>query len=317
MPPSIVFPSVAHKIYAAHCKILFIIPVRGYQVKSSRIIKNKVLACYTCYMYLGIDIGGTKTLVALLSDRGEIIESQKFATPKVYPVFLQSLAKSVASLSTNTYVSCGLAVPGLIDREQGVAKALGNLPWKNVPIQRDVQRISACPVVIENDANLAGLAEAVLLPQHTRILYVTISTGIGTGVIVNQHIDPVFANSEGGQILLEHKGKLLPWEEFASGRAIVQRFGKRAAEINDIRTWKVISRDIALGLFDLITFIQPDAVILGGGVLSAYDKFDNLLNAQLHTFETPLSPIPPIYRAQKPEHAVIYGCYHLLRQSYE
>lgn len=267
-------------------------------------------------MYLGIDIGGTKTLVALFDHNGTIIESQKFATPKLYPVFLQQLSLSVDNLSTKEFVACGVGAPGRIDRTKGVAKAFGNLPWRDVPLQRDIKRLVHCPVLIENDANLAGLSEAMLHKPHTCVLYVTISTGIGTGIITNQEIDPEFANSEGGKILLEHKGKLMSWEDFASGRAIVQRFGKRAADITDAKTWKIISHDIAVGLFDLITFIQPDAVVLGGGVLSAFDKFDDLLTAELHRFETPISPIPPIFRAQRPELAVVYGCYDLASGKY-
>lgn len=264
-------------------------------------------------MYLGIDIGGTKTLVAALDNNGVIVESQKFATPKLYPVFLQQLSATVANLSTKEFIACGVGAPGRIDRQKGVATAFVNLPWQHIPLQRDVQRLVHCPVQIENDANLAGLSEAMLHKEHACVLYVTISTGIGTGIITNRQIDPEFADSEGGQILLEHKEKLMQWEKFASGRAIVKRFGKRADEITDTKTWKIISRDIAVGLFNLITFIQPDAVILGGGVLSAFDKFDDLLDAELKKFETPITPIPPIYRAQRPELAVAYGCYDLVK----
>jgi predicted NBD/HSP70 family sugar kinase len=272
------------------------------------------ISCYTkSNMYLGVDIGGTKTLVALLSDTGVIIESQKFATPKLYPVFLQQLSATVATLSTKEFTACGVGMPGRVNRDKGIAEAFGNLPWRDIPIQRDIMRIVHCPVVVDNDANLAGLSEAILLKKYDSVLYVTISTGIGTGIITHQQIDPEFADSEGGQILLEHKGKLTQWEEFASGRAIVKRFGKRADEITDNKIWKIITRDIAVGLFDLITFIQPDAVVLGGGVLSAFDKFDDLLNADLKKFETPISPIPPIYRAQRPELAVVYGCYDLVK----
>ena len=116
--------------------------------------------------------------------------------------------------------------------------------------------------------------------------------------------------------MLEHKGKLMPWEDFASGRAIVERFGKRADQINDKKTWRIISKDIAVGLFDLITFIQPDAVVLGGGVCSNLDKFEGILQEELKRFETPISPIPPLFKAQRPEEAVAYGCYHLAKSTY-
>jgi glucokinase len=267
-------------------------------------------------MYLGIDIGGTKTLIASLTNEGVIGESIKFPTPKLYPVFLKELAINVDNLSTKDFIAAGVAIPGKLDREKGIGIAFGNLPWKEVPIQRDIQQIVKKPVAIENDANLAGLSEAMLLKQYACVVYVTVSTGIGTGIITNQEIDPEFADSEGGHILLEHKGQLQMWEHFASGQAIVKRFGKRASDIHDQKTWKIISRDIAWGLYDLIAFIQPDAVVLGGSVMEHLDKFDDLLNKELQRFATPLTPIPPIYRAQRPNEAVVYGCYDLVKSLY-
>lgn len=254
--------------------------------------------------------------MASLDDHGVIQECVKFATPKVYTQFLKELSISVDSLTTKEFWATGVAAPGRVDREHGVALAFGNLPWHDVPLKRDVHRIVKCPVVVDNDANLAGLSEALLIPQYDSVLYVTISTGIGTGVITNQQIDPDFADSEGGEIMLEHKGKIQKWEDFASGRAIVKRFGKRASEITDQQTWKIISRDIAIGLFDLITFIQPDAVVLGGGVSSNLDQFDDLLLSELKKYETPMTPIPPILQAQRPEEAVVYGCFDLAKSTY-
>ena len=267
-------------------------------------------------MYLGIDIGGTKTLIARLDNQGAVKESFRFSTPISYTGFLRELAITVAKLSTNKFIAVGVAAPGRIDREHGIARDFGNLPWHDVPLQRDLQKMFGVPVALDNDANLAGLSEALLIPQYDCVLYVTISTGIGTGIITNKAIDPEFADSEGGHIMLEHKDKVTSWESFASGQAIVKRFGKRADEINDQKTWKIITHDIALGLYDLIAFIQPDAVVLGGGVLSNFDKFDDLLLKELRRYETPLTPIPPILKAQRPEEAVVYGCYELARTTY-
>ena len=267
-------------------------------------------------MYLGIDIGGTKTLIASLTNEGVITESRKFPTPPNYLDFLRELATNVANLSTKEFIAAGVAIPGKLDRKHGIGEAFGNLAWRNVPIQRDVHRMLRIPVVIENDANLAGLSESMLIKQHACVLYVTVSTGIGTGIITDCRIDPEFADSEGGHIMLEHKGKLEMWEHFASGSAIVRRFGKRASEINDVHTWKIIAHDIAYGLYDLIAFIEPDAIVLGGGVMEHLDKFDDLLDRELAALHTPLTPIPPIYRAQRPNEAVVYGCYDLARSVY-
>jgi predicted NBD/HSP70 family sugar kinase len=267
-------------------------------------------------MYLGIDIGGTKTLVAYLNNQGVIHSKTLFPTPKTYIQFLKELVISVANLSTKDVIAIGVAAPGSIDRKHGIAKSFGNLPWRDVPLQKDLEKMLGSPVVVENDANLAGLSEAMLIPQYACVLYVTVSTGIGTGIITNRTIDPEFADSEGGHIMLEHKGKLQMWENFASGKAIVRRFGKRASEIKDDKTWKLIAHDIALGLYDLTAFIQPDAVVLGGGVMAHLGKFDDLLLQELHKYTTPLTPIPPILQAQRPDEAVVYGCYDLAKSVY-
>jgi glucokinase len=220
-------------------------------------------------------------------------------------------------MSTKEFVAVGVAAPGRIDRKHGIVVAFGRLPWKDVPLLGDVQQILSCPVVVENDAKLAGLSEAMLLKDtYNKVLYVTVSTGIGTGIIIDQRIDPAFVDSEGGDILLEYEGKLQKWEDFASGRAMVARYGKQAQDITDEETWRKISHAIAIGLIDLIAVIQPEVVVIGGGVGTHFEKFDYLLRDELKTFETPLVPIPPIMRAQRPEEAVVYGCYDLARSIY-
>ena len=106
-------------------------------------------------MYLGIDIGGTKTLVATLSDDGVILESQKFPTDKDYSKFISDLGETLAKfqLDKDTHACVGIA--GLLDRNTGVAHALGNLPWVNIPIRDDVSKLlDGAPVLVENDARM-------------------------------------------------------------------------------------------------------------------------------------------------------------------
>ncbi|MBX6334094.1 ROK family protein [Candidatus Saccharibacteria bacterium] len=268
-------------------------------------------------MYLAIDIGGTKTLVASLTDEGVIIERLRFETPKDYSEFIANLTRVVDQLTTKEFVACGVGVPGRLDREKGIGIAMGNLPWHNVPIMQDVQNIAHCPVVIHNDAKLAGLSEAMLLKnEYSRVLFATISTGIGVSLITNQTIDPALADAEAGKAPILRGDKMVPWEDFASGRAIVNRFGKRAADIHDEATWKIIAHDIAIGLIDLIATVQPEVVVLGGSVGSHLDRFKSFLEEELKKFETPLIPIPPIRPAQRPDDAVLYGCYDLAKSVY-
>lgn len=268
-------------------------------------------------MYLGIDVGGTKTLVASLTNEGVITESVKFPTPKKYHDFTVQLQETIASLKTKDFRAAGIAVPGRVDRTHGIGRAFGNLPWKNVPIQADLERMIHAPVALENDANAGALSEAMLLKKdYNVVVYVTIGTGIGTGIIVNQHIDEAFEDTEGGFMLFERGGKLVQWQRFASGSAIFERFGKKASEIDDEKTWKIISRDIASGLIDLIAMVQPEVIVLGGGIGTHYPKYKKFLRAELKKYETPLTPIPPIVQAKRPEEAVVYGCYDLARERY-
>jgi predicted NBD/HSP70 family sugar kinase len=267
-------------------------------------------------MYAGVDIGGTKTLVAALDDNGVIVERAKFPTPPNYSEFLAKLAEEVAILSTKDFRAGCVAAPGKIDRTHGIGEYFGNLPWHNVQIQADTEKVFHCPMLIENDANLGGLSESMLLPSEKRILYVTVSTGIGTGFIHNQTIVPELADSEGGHMPLEYHGKLVAWENFASGRAIVERFGKKAAEITDKSTWRRIAHDLGLGFIELIAIMQPDIIIIGGSVGQYFERFRPYLLEELESYKNPLLTMPSLQAAVRPDDAVLYGCYDLAHRRY-
>ncbi len=268
-------------------------------------------------MYLAIDIGGTKTLVASLNNDGVITERVRFETSHDYKEFISALADNVAKLSTNNFLACGVGAPGRLDPKRQKVIAMGNLPWTNIPIREDLSRFISCPIVVENDAKLAGLSESMLLKgKYGRVLFVTISTGIGIGLIVNQAIDPGLADSEGGFVLVEHHGKTEHWEEVASGEAIVRLYGKKAKDITDKATWKRIAHDIGLGLSDLISVIQPEVIVIGGSVGSYFDRYKKPLEETLHRYELPLTKVPPIIGAARPDDAVLYGCYDLAKSVY-
>lgn len=267
-------------------------------------------------MYIGVDIGGTKTLVAVLDVHGVIVESLKFPTPKNYDEFLTALGDTAKQLKHQEFQAGGVAAPGKLDRERGIIITLGNLPWKHEPIQADCEKLFNCPMVMENDAKLAGLSESMLNPDYSTVLYVTVSTGIGTAVIKDRHLDQGMLNSEGGRMILPFKGQLVPWETFASGRAIYEHFGKKAADIpaSDTESWGYVARNLSLGFFELITTIEPDLIVIGGSIGTYFDKYGHLLKAELKKFETPYVKIPHIIKAQRAETAVVYGCYDLARQ---
>ncbi|MDZ7785805.1 MAG: ROK family protein [Candidatus Saccharibacteria bacterium] len=196
-------------------------------------------------MYLAIDIGGTKTLLASFTSDGKLKRSVKFKTPVLYDDFRDKLAINVEKLSTKKFTRCAVAIAGKVDRKQGVGVAFGSLTWTNVPIGADVKNIVGCEVLIENDCNVAGLYEAKhVSDKYKRVMYVTISTGIGGAIIQNGHIEKTTQDSEIGHMLFEHDGKLQRWEDFASGGAIVKKYDKLASEIDpkDSGKWYTIAR---------------------------------------------------------------------------
>jgi predicted NBD/HSP70 family sugar kinase len=260
-------------------------------------------------MYAAIDIGGTKTLVASLDDNGVIQQRVKLLTSQDYDEFLRNLKETVRSFGPIEFHAAGVAVPGRIDRAHGIGRIFGNLAWRDVPIQHDIERLLHCPVVVEHDPSLAALSEAMLVKHVNKVLYVTVSTGIGAGMVVGGHIDPNFADSEVGQMPLEHKGKMVSWESFASGSAIVRRYGKFAKDIEDDATWKAIARDIALGLRELLAITEPDLIVIGGSVGRFFPRYGAFLKAELKKYHNPLVPVPPLKAAERPDDAVLFGCY--------
>jgi glucokinase len=268
-------------------------------------------------MYIGVDVGGSKTLVGVLDERGVIQESHRFPTPEIYEEFLSELEETVASFATKDFKACGVGLPAtLLDRHNGIGRRFGNLPWQDVHIQADLEALLNCPVAVENDAKLACLSEAMMHKDVSGLLYVTISTGIGYAFCRDQIIDPNIGDGGGRLMLQAYNGSLQPWESFASGKAIVERYGKKASEITDEATWQRIAHDLSGGFMQLIAMTEPDLVVVGGSVGHYFERLKPYLDAELQRYATPLQTIPPLEEAARPEEAVLYGCYDYARQRF-
>jgi len=268
-------------------------------------------------MYLAIDVGASKTLLAVFSPDGQLLGEHRFPTSKDYHKFLVDFKKTFESnFASYQLLACCCAIPGKVDRARGIGKNFGNLDWANIAVASDLGKIlGGLPIYVENDANLGGLSEALLVhKKYKKVLYLTISTGIGDGIIINGKIDDGLADSEAGHMLIERDGKVQKWEDFASGRALKARYGKLAKDISDPHIWKEFAHDIALGLNELLAVIQPEVVIIGGGVGKYFDKFGDLLAQELSSHPNKMVEIPPLVKAARPEEAVIYGCYEFIKQ---
>lgn len=260
---------------------------------------------------IAVDTGGTKTLVGRFSNRGALEESIKFATPTSSDEYIASLVRSIASLSDGKIPSCiSIALPGATD--SGIIAEFANLPWKNLDVRYTLgPQFPGCTILVANDAKLGGLGEVRgmnTLPH--RALYVTVSTGIGVGLIIDGTISHDLMSAEAGHMLLEHDGVMKTWESFASGRAIHEIYGKYGSEITSKRTWRQVAERISRGLFALIPVIKPDVVIIGGSMGTHFMHYGETLDDIIRNHLSPLIADPKIIQATHPEEAVLYGCYY-------
>ncbi len=262
-------------------------------------------------MLVAVDTGGTKTLLAAFRTDGTIASSHKFPTPKDFTAYLDELLAGIAHVAQGQPIDAlSIALPGTI--ADGRVAWCSNLPWRDVDVIGPVQKIyPTAAIFLENDANLAGLGETRMLDMQPKTsLYITFSTGIGTGVTTNGHIDPHFRLSEAGHAVLNYNGTYAPWESFASGRAIYETYGQYARDITDPTIWKDVAERMAQGMLVLLPFMQPDIVIIGGSMGSYFERYGDFLIDSINTRLHDEIIVPPIIGAKHPEEAVIHGCYY-------
>ena len=267
-------------------------------------------------MYLAVDIGGTKTLIASFNESGEIVNRKKVETNTDYGQFIVELKSNIVEVCPLDEIKAiAVAVPGHVEDDNGIVEGFGNLAWQHKDIKQDLSDLSV-PVIVDNDANFGAVGEANLGAGKgkRKVLYVTISTGIGTGITIDGQIDPAMRESEGGQIILTHDGMQMPWEKFASGKAFLEHYGQQGKDVDDPAIWEEFSSNIAQGMWDLIALVQPDVVVIGGSIGEHFHKYGEFLNQAMQEFSSPVVDQPQIVQAMFPNEAVINGCYQAAKQ---
>lgn len=261
-------------------------------------------------MLVAVDTGGTKTLVATFNRRGQIVMQQRFPTPRDTAAYIEQLKLTIRELTGGEAIDAiGLAIPGIIKND--IAVWCPNLGWKDFPVRSELKRFFRCPIYVDNDANLAGLAEARSLGRQVPIcIYLTVSTGIGMGLVINGSLQRELAITEPGHMLLEYDGKLRKWESFASGRAIKDTYDAFARDIHSKRIWSQIADKISRGMLTIIPTLNPDVIVIGGSIGTYFDRYGEVLSRHLRKHLDPHIPLPEIRQALHPEEAVIYGCYY-------
>lgn len=261
-------------------------------------------------MIIAVDTGATKTLVTSFTKDKKATKKHRFLTPKVSGEYINTLSQLIANEYDLTDVNAiSVAAPGLIENKK--VNFCTNLPWKNFDLAGDLKKKlnTNFPILLQNDANLAGLAEIHALPTLPEVgLYVTVSTGIGTGVIINGNIDPIMQRAHGGRMVLEFDGILRDWENFASGRAIYETYGRYAHDIVDPQIWEAIADKISRGLIALIPLFIPDIIIIGGSIGTHYPHYHAVLAKLIEEHMPKGFKQPKLRQAIHPQEAVLYGC---------
>ena len=271
-------------------------------------------------MIIAIDTGGTKTLLAGFSKEGKLLKSFEFQTPKSQQKYLEIIEKVIKKefseqLKSGEIQAISCAEPGII--ENGVILWAKNLRWQNFNVKAELSKIFPnIKILVENDANLAGFFESKKFKNKAQnILYITLSTGVGSGIITDGKINQGLKNSEIGRIPIEFDGRVQEWEEFASARAIFNVYGKYASEISKPRQWQNIADRISRGFLVIIPIIQPELIIIGGSLGENFKKFDLFLEQIVHENLPEGISCPKIVKAQKPREAVIYGCFEFAKEA--
>lgn len=273
----------------------------------------------------GIDLGGTELRAALVDDTGAVVAHARTRTSQGGPdaVIGQMLAlidEITASGDYSPPVGVGVGAPGPLDSTLGLVQSPPNLRgWSDVPLARILSDRLGLPVVLDNDGHVAALAEWAFGAARAtdNFVYITVSTGIGGGVVVDGHL----LRGRGGRA--GHIGHMIMtdadvrcscgnrgcWEALAAGPALATaaceaiamepdslirslagdgpidaRIVGVAARAGDDLALRLIRREAELlgaGITSLIHLYSPERVILGGGLSALFDLMQPTIEAVL------------------------------------
>jgi len=261
-------------------------------------------------MIAGVDIGGTKIAVGMVDNDGRVRSRFESATSADlgYAKALERTAQMLRDASANAQAEItgiGIGSTGPIDPFSGEIGEVNFFPtWKGENPVKDLERIFHVSVAIENDGDAAALGEASwgAGKNRPRLIYVTIGTGIGVGVILDGKIyrGVAQAHPEIGHVLVDPSGPKCwcgfhgCWESLAAGPAMVAWFqqnapadypnlseltAKRICELargKDAWAMRAVEHEgryLGYGVANLVTTFVPDVIVLGGSVMKSADLF--------------------------------------------
>lgn len=256
-------------------------------------------------MYLCIDIGGTKTLLALFTKHGHKLLTKRFPTDQDPKKFIQDLKNHTKHFQKIKNIT--IAVPGEI-KKSGIK--YGNLEnWNGFSLKKSLEDIfKEAKISLINDADAAALYEGSFYP-YDKVLYLTFSTGIGAGLTESGQLSQQSAHLEPGHKKYSFKGQVKEWEDIAAASAIREVYGQPVTTLKDQAIFNDIAVRLSLGLSNLIKKHQPSIIIFGGPLAHQLPRFARPLRRLLAESLPPSLEIPRFLRAHRPTESVIYGLY--------
>jgi glucokinase len=248
---------------------------------------------------LGVDVGGTDTKAVLL-EGDTAVAFRTRPTPRSPAAIVHAIAELGAELGEAQAI--GLAVPGVVDDERGVAVWSENLGWRDVPFAAQVSDACGLPTVLGHDVRTGALAETRIGAARgmSDVVYVSIGTGIAAGIVLGGrlHSGDGYAG-EIGHTAAGHDepcacGAVGCLEAIASAAAIARRYtartGRPAAGAADVlragdpdalAVWDEALDALAAALAWIASVLAPEVVVIGGGLSRAGDALFDPLSARI------------------------------------
>jgi glucokinase len=281
---------------------------------------------------VAIDLGGTAMKGAVVREPGALDHVQTRPTgredgPDAVLERLAAFAAELAAAAGEPPIAAGVAVPGIVDEEKGVARSSVNVGWRDVPLRDRLEPRLGVPVAVGHDVRAAARAEGRLgaARGHADWLLVTVGTGVGAAVVVGgtPYGGAHGTGGELGHVVVAPGGPPCGCgargcvEALASAAAIAERHGggvsarevARRAAAGDARAapvWGEAVDALAAGLAAYVMVMDPQLVVVGGGVAGAGDALFEPLAAGLRE-RLAFVPAPPVVAAALGAEAGCHG----------
>ncbi|MCP4180292.1 MAG: ROK family protein [bacterium] len=239
-------------------------------------------------IYIGLDIGGTKFMAASYDENYNELKRVKYPTPLGLNDGIDLLHKMISEVyENNKILGIGAAIGGPLDVEKGIVSPLHQHKWRDIPLKEIMEGKWNVPFYVDVDTNVAALGEYHIGGYKEKyFLYVTISTGMGGGYLVDGIIYEAKCHPEVGHQTVNFRCKLPEnincecgvddcLEAIVSGNGIRRIYGKPAEQLNEDE-WDEVAYNLGQGLRNIAAILAPELIVLGGGVsVGGGEKFIN------------------------------------------